>query len=105
MRSFHRIFLSLLLVSSISLFGQTDTARLIGTITDASGAVVPGATVTVTNTGTGRAVTAQTSASGEYTVTPSGCLGGGSHGRCRSDQRARHHDGASKLAAAIAALH
>ena len=71
MRSFQRLFLSLLLVagSSVSLFGQTDTARLIGTITDPSGAVIPNAAVTVTNTGTGRAVTIQTSGSGEYTVT------------------------------------
>ncbi len=71
MRSFQRLFLSLLLVagSSVSLFGQTDTARLIGTITDPSGAVIPNAAVIVTNTGTGRAVTIQTSGSGEYTVT------------------------------------
>jgi hypothetical protein len=48
--------------------GQTDTARLIGTITDSTGAVVPNAAVAVTNTGTGRRVTAQTDGSGEYTV-------------------------------------
>jgi hypothetical protein len=70
MKRFFCVWLSLLVVtgSSVSLFGQSDTARLIGTITDASGAVVAGATVTVTNTGTARAVTAQTSGSGEYTV-------------------------------------
>jgi len=70
MRSFQRLLLSLLLVaaSSVSLFGQTDTARLVGTITDATGAVVPNAAVTVTNTGTARTITALTNASGEYTV-------------------------------------
>jgi outer membrane receptor protein involved in Fe transport len=69
MRRSQSIFWSLILIagSSISLFGQTDTARLIGTITDSSGAVIPNAGVTVTNTGTGRIVTSQTSASGEYT--------------------------------------
>lgn len=47
---------------------QTDTARLIGTITDPTGAVIPKATVSVTNTATGRAVTTETGAAGEYTV-------------------------------------
>jgi hypothetical protein len=47
---------------------QTDTARLIGTITDPTGAVLPNASVAVTNSGTGRTVTAQTSSSGQYTV-------------------------------------
>jgi hypothetical protein len=47
---------------------QTDTARLIGTITDASGAVLPGASVAVTNLGTGQVITTQTGGSGEYTV-------------------------------------
>jgi outer membrane receptor protein involved in Fe transport len=47
---------------------QTDTARLVGTITDTSGAVVPNATVAVTNPGTGRTVTVQTGSSGEYAV-------------------------------------
>ena len=64
------VWISLLVVtgSSVSLFGQTDTARLIGTITDPSDAVVPNATITVTDSGTGRTLTAQTSGSGEYTV-------------------------------------
>jgi hypothetical protein len=47
---------------------QTDTARITGTISDASGAVVPNAAVSVTNVGTGRSVTANTSAAGEYVV-------------------------------------
>lgn len=47
---------------------QTDTARLYGTITDPTGAVLPNATVTVTDTATGRVVTAKTGAAGEYTV-------------------------------------
>src|SRR6202522_142212 len=47
---------------------HTDTARLIVTITDPTGAVIPKATVSVTNTATGRAVTTETGAAGEYTV-------------------------------------
>ena len=70
MPSLHKIFLLLLVtVISASLLGQSDNARLVGTITDASGAVSPGATVTVTNLGTGRLVSVKTNASGEYVVT------------------------------------
>jgi hypothetical protein len=47
---------------------QTDTARLQGTITDAQGAVVNGASITVTNVGTGRSVTVQSSGAGDYSV-------------------------------------
>jgi hypothetical protein len=65
-----RFFLVLILVLCVAglALAQTDTARLIGTITDATGAVLPNATVMVTNTGTGRTVTVQTSGSGEYTL-------------------------------------
>jgi len=62
------LVLSLLLCLAGVALAQTDTARLIGTITDATGAVVPNASVAVTDTGTGRVVTVQTSGSGEYTV-------------------------------------
>jgi Carboxypeptidase regulatory-like domain len=47
---------------------QSDTGRLQGTVTDAQGAAVPGASVTVTNSGTGRATTVTTDDSGLYTV-------------------------------------
>jgi hypothetical protein len=62
------VVLILVLCMVGAAFAQTDTARLIGTITDASGAVLPDATVTVTDTGTGRVLTAKTNASGEYVV-------------------------------------
>jgi hypothetical protein len=62
------LVLSFLLCLASLAAAQTDTARLIGTISDSSGAVIPNASVTVTNVGTGRAVTTQTSGSGEYTV-------------------------------------
>jgi len=39
--------------ASIPLVGQATTATILGTVTDSSGAAVPGAMVSVTNTGTG----------------------------------------------------
>jgi hypothetical protein len=47
---------------------QSDTGRITGIITDSSGAVVSGATVTVTNLGKDRSVTVQSRAAGEYSV-------------------------------------
>jgi hypothetical protein len=46
--------------------GQTDTARLQGTVTDPQGAAVAGAIVTVTDSDTGRALTVQTNGDGFY---------------------------------------
>lgn len=51
---------------SALVLAQTDTARVIGTITDPTGAVVSNATVTVTNAGTGQTLTTQTGGAGEY---------------------------------------
>jgi hypothetical protein len=66
-----RFFLVLVLMLCLSglALAQTDTARVIGTITDATGAVLPNTTVTITNTGTGHEVTTKTSGSGEYVAT------------------------------------
>lgn len=61
-------WLLLSLGMSIPLLAQTDTARLTGTVTDPNGAVVAGATVTVTNLGTQRAVTVQSDQVGNYVV-------------------------------------
>jgi hypothetical protein len=49
-------------------YGQADTGQLAGTVTDPSGAIVPGATVTVTNAGTNAVRTVQTSSNGTYTL-------------------------------------
>src|SRR6266851_3136822 len=49
-------------------FAQSDTARLQGTVTDAKDAVVVGANVKVTNTGTARETTVATNESGFYTA-------------------------------------
>lgn len=52
-----------------SLRAQRNTATLMGTVTDASGAVVPDAKVTLTNVGTHGMRTVTTSGSGDYTLT------------------------------------
>ncbi|MGH9839686.1 MAG: carboxypeptidase regulatory-like domain-containing protein, partial [Blastocatellia bacterium] len=51
---------------SLSAMAQGTTSRVTGTVTDQSGAAVPGATVTLTNTGTTVAFTTTTSADGLY---------------------------------------
>src|SRR5205814_1976823 len=57
----------LVLVSASSLIGQT-LAAVQGQVTDPSGAVVPGATVTVTNTATSVSQTTRTDSNGNYQV-------------------------------------
>ena len=47
---------------------QTDTARIQGTVTDATGAVVSGATITVTNTDTGSVLTVSSDAGGNFSA-------------------------------------
>jgi Carboxypeptidase regulatory-like domain/TonB dependent receptor len=52
--------------SSIFLSGQTYQGRILGSVTDQSGAVIPGARVTIMNTATGISRTLTTTAAGEY---------------------------------------
>jgi Carboxypeptidase regulatory-like domain/TonB dependent receptor/TonB-dependent Receptor Plug Domain len=54
-----------LLISNL-VFAQTDTGRVRGTVTDPQGAVVRGATVTLTNVDTARKVTATTDSLGAF---------------------------------------
>jgi len=58
---------SVVAVASLCV-AQSDTGRIAGTITDASGAVVSGATINVTNVGKDRTVTVQSGGAGEYSV-------------------------------------
>jgi len=53
---------------AIVSFAQTESARIQGTVTDSTGAVVAGATVKVTSTATGREVTATSSDDGSFSV-------------------------------------
>lgn len=66
-RLFALIFsLSLLFVSPV--MAQTESARLVGNVSDQSGAAVPGATLTVTDVSTNRAVTATADDDGAFSV-------------------------------------
>src|SRR5690348_12537837 len=49
-------------------FGQIIVSSIVGTVTDPSGALIPGAHVMVTNTNTGIIVKATTSSNGTYSV-------------------------------------
>jgi hypothetical protein len=51
-----------------ALAAQAVTGTILGVVTDDTGAVVPGATVTLTHTGTGISHTLTTDANGEYTA-------------------------------------
>ena len=58
----------ILLAAALSGISQTVTGAIRGTITDASGAIVPAANVTATNTATGVQTGAKTNQSGEYSI-------------------------------------
>src|SRR6202522_3738696 len=63
-----RIILVFVLLAVVSLSAQTFRGTILGTATDPSGAVLPGASVTVKNVGTGLARTTETSADGSYSL-------------------------------------
>ena len=56
--------------SILPLHAQVDTGSITGTVTDQSGAVVNGAKVTLTNEGTGAALSLTTGSDGSYTFSP-----------------------------------
>jgi outer membrane receptor protein involved in Fe transport len=58
-----------LLTLPVASFAQVETGQISGTVTDPQGAVISGATVTVTSKDTGATRTAATSGEGNYTVT------------------------------------
>ena len=57
-----------LLVFSRMAYSQTTFASITGTVTDSSGAVVPGATVTATNLATNIKISTKSNEAGNYTV-------------------------------------
>ncbi|HWC18255.1 MAG TPA: carboxypeptidase regulatory-like domain-containing protein, partial [Terriglobales bacterium] len=65
------IFLSVILLLAFAslTFAQTNTGEIAGVVRDPSGAVIPNATITVTNVGTGLTRTAVSSSSGQYDIT------------------------------------
>ena len=64
------LLVTTLLASIQAVFAQVDTGTILGVAQDQSGAVVPGARVTLLNEGTGLAVTATTATDGAYIFTP-----------------------------------
>jgi hypothetical protein len=73
-----RIFLrSAVYFTLLTLFGfaasahaQVDTGAILGNVTDAAGSVIPGASVTITEEGTGLTQTQNTGADGGFSFTP-----------------------------------
>jgi hypothetical protein len=60
------LLIFLTVAMSPSLLGQANTASIRGIVTDPSGSVIPGALVTLTNTGTGVQTATKTNPGGEY---------------------------------------
>ena len=58
---------ALLLVTASPALAQGTTSRVAGTVTDDSGAIIPGATVTLTNEQTGVSFETVSNATGAYT--------------------------------------
>src|SRR6202011_1448580 len=54
------------LLTALALFAQGNFGRILGTVTDQSGAVIPGATVSIIDTQRGLARTLTTDPAGEY---------------------------------------
>ena len=66
----NRFGISIVLGSALSIstgLGQTTSTEILGLVADTSGAVVPGAKVTIARTATGETRTAVTNQAGEYT--------------------------------------
>lgn len=61
---------SLLLLTTAPFWGQTDTAVITGIVTDPAGAVLSGATVTITSQSTNVSVTSTTDSAGYFTSVP-----------------------------------
>src|SRR2546426_5011141 len=59
---------SLVTAAPATVFAQTETGRITGTITDPSGLVVPGATITLTSTTAGGVRTTTSDAGGRYVI-------------------------------------
>ncbi len=67
----NRLFLAFAFICLASTaYGQVDTGTILGTVRDNTGAVIPGASVTVRSEGTGFTQTMKTSSAGTYVFTP-----------------------------------
>src|SRR5947209_3246296 len=71
LRSFGRFVTAIVVFIALEtclVFAQTSTATIVGVVRDASGALVPGVSITVKHTDTGLSRTAISSESGGYNV-------------------------------------
>jgi len=62
------VLIMLSVVGCIPVLAQSATGQILGTVTDPTGAVIPNASVTVTNTATNESTKAKTSGAGTYLV-------------------------------------
>ena len=62
--------LCFLLLSGVRLFSQADTGSITGTVTDASGAVVPGVKVSIVSVATNQRQDITTDSAGRYSSVP-----------------------------------
>ena len=58
--------LVLLFLAASSAFGQSDTGRILGSVKDVTGAVIPNTSVQITSVDTGRTITVSTGGAGEF---------------------------------------
>ena len=68
LKAFTGLLLVLFLAAPTCLRAQSDNARISGTVTDTTGAAIPGATITVTNLGTSAVQKVTSGSSGEFSV-------------------------------------
>jgi hypothetical protein len=61
---------AVILLGAMPLHAQVDTGTILGTVTDASGAAIRGASVTLTNEGTNATLSTTTTSDGVYKFTP-----------------------------------
>src|SRR6266567_5314095 len=66
--TFRQSIVAVLLLISPGLIAQTPSGEISGVVFDPSGSVVPGVTVTVTNSATNAVRSAQTNEAGLYTI-------------------------------------
>ncbi len=62
------VALAMLFVFPLTANAQTDLGRIVGTVTDSNGALVPGATIVVKNERTGEERTATTNETGYFMI-------------------------------------
>jgi hypothetical protein len=65
---FFRVFFAIVGLSGAMVVAQVESGQIAGTVTDASGALLAGATITATNLNTNASRTAASSRSGEYII-------------------------------------